>query len=329
MSNVTDGVADQRSVFSGSNRTDLHFSTNNLLSRSGSVTFRATAGRGNQVTVLQDRPSRPSSHCNHGKKRLVYDVLNALESRVSKQRRTQDKDDNSHGVYHDSCGSQDADYVPSDEDIEDDCLSPIEEISDIDYNEDMDGEGGIMGKNDDHSGYASEDSGSDDSRPTMDTAELRLLEHRNNFYAMYEPFHNKATNTHLITVRQYSEIVKILFKPPGSMFDNRERGYRRKYQLQGNVAGRCLYLCGAVVTTYEEVFEVIQEAHVKLKHARDTRKNKKCINQDLVFNGVPEQAVACYIDTCLTVSVHFLCLSIFVTTVTTTYICFLVLFVVS
>jgi hypothetical protein len=59
------------------------------------------------------------------------------------------------------------------------------------------------------------------------------------------------------------------------------------------------------VTTYEEVFEVIQEAHVKLKHARDTRKNKKCINQDLVFNGVPEQAVACYIDTCPTVSVRF------------------------
>jgi hypothetical protein len=132
--------------------------------------------------VVQDRPSCPSSHCNHGKKRLVYDVSNALESRVSKHRRTQDKDDNSHGVDHDSFGSQDADYVPSDEDIEDDCLSPIEEISDIDYNEDMDGEGGIMGNDDDHSGYASEDSGSDDSCPTMNMAEFQLLEHRNNFY---------------------------------------------------------------------------------------------------------------------------------------------------
>jgi hypothetical protein len=50
------------------------------------------------------------------------------------------------------------------------------------------------------------------------------------------------------------------------------------------------------------VFEVILEAHLKLKHARDTRKNKKCINDDLGYYGVPEQAAQCFIDTCPTAS---------------------------
>jgi hypothetical protein len=29
-----------------------------------------------------------------------------------------------------------------------------------------------------------------------------------------------------------------------------------------------------VVTTYEQVFEIIHEAHIKLKHGRDVRENK-------------------------------------------------------
>ncbi len=64
------------------------------------------------------------------------------------------------------------------------------------------------------------------------------------------------------------------------------------------------------MTTYEQVFDVILEAHNKLSLAMDVRKNKKCINDDLGYYGVPEQAVQCFIDTCPTVSVlllHIFC----------------------
>ena len=105
-----------------------------------------------------------------------------------------------------------------------------------------------------------------------------------------------------MTNDQYNTILQIVKRPTGGKFDNRERAYRRKYQLVGNVAGRSLYRDGLVVTTYEQVFDVIHEAHVKLRHARDTRKNKKAINDDLGYYGVPEQAVQCFLDTCPTVS---------------------------
>ena len=57
-----------------------------------------------------------------------------------------------------------------------------------------------------------------------------------------------------------------------------------------------------MVTTYEQVFEIIHEGHIKWKHARDVRKNERCINDDLGYYGVPEQAVQCFIDTCPMVS---------------------------
>jgi hypothetical protein len=59
-------------------------------------------------------------------------------------------------------------------------------------------------------------------------------------------------------------------RPAGLKFDNHKQGYQRTYKLQGNVTQQCLYREGAVVTTYEQVFEVILEAQWKLKHARDT-----------------------------------------------------------
>jgi hypothetical protein len=58
---------------------------------------------------------------------------------------------------------------------------------------------------------------------------------------MYQPYHEKATNTYLIANKQCAEIVKIVIKPAGSKFDNHERGHRRKYKFQGNVAECCLY----------------------------------------------------------------------------------------
>jgi hypothetical protein len=59
-----------------------------------------------------------------------------------------------------------------------------------------------------------------------------LEEHKKNFYSLYSPHYEKATNTHLITDKQYADIVKIVSKPVGTKFNNLERGYRRKYQLE-------------------------------------------------------------------------------------------------
>ena len=149
----------------------------------------------------------------------------------------------------------------------------------------------------------------DDEEPE-DTSEYRYQEHKRNFYNMYRPHYERASNTHLIDDVMYSEILEVCLRAPGSKFDNRERGYRRKYQVQGNIQRRVLYRGDLAVTTYEQVFDVILEAHNKISHARDVRKNKKCINEDLGYYGVPEQAVQCFIDTCPTVSVvlfHIFC----------------------
>ena len=127
---------------------------------------------------------------------------------------------------------------------------------------------------------------------------------------MYRPHYERASNTHLIDDVMYSKILEVCLRAPGSKFDNCESGYCRKYQVQGNIQRRVLYRGDLAVTTYEQVFDVILEAHNKLSHASDVRKNKKCINEDLGYYGVPEQAVQCFIDTCPTVSVvlfHIFC----------------------
>jgi hypothetical protein len=145
----------------------------------------------------------------------------------------------------------------------------------------------------------------------MATAHLPMMKNIGQMTIMQQldpPFYEKATNTHLITDKQCAEIVKIISKPAGTKFNNRERGYRRKYQLDGNVAQRSLYRGGAVVTTYKQVFHIIHEGHEKLKHARDVCKNKKCVNYDLGYYGVPEQAVQSFIDTCPMVCHAFNCL---------------------
>jgi hypothetical protein len=67
----------------------------------------------------------------------------------------------------------------------------------------------------------------------------------------------------LITDKQYAEIVKIVSKPADTKFNNHERGYRRKYQVVANVEKHCLYRREKVVTTYEQVFEIIHEGHIK------------------------------------------------------------------
>jgi hypothetical protein len=44
-----------------------------------------------------------------------------------------------------------------------------------------------------------------------------------------------------------------------------------------------LYRNNRVVTTFEQVFHVMLEAHGKILHARDAKSNKKVINDVVLF----------------------------------------------
>jgi hypothetical protein len=58
-----------------------------------------------------------------------------------------------------------------------------------------------------------------------------------------------------------------------------------------------LYQLLQVVTTFEQVFDRMLEVHAKISHARDPESNKKCINDDLGYYGVPVEAVKYCIET--------------------------------
>jgi hypothetical protein len=141
----------------------------------------------------------------------------------------------------------------------------------------------------------------DDEEP-KDTSEYRYQKHKCNFYNRYQPNYERASNTHLIDDVMYVEILEVCLRPLGSRFDNCKRGYRSKYQIQGNIQCQILYRGNLAVTTYDPVFDLILEAQNKLSHARDVKKNKKCINEDLGYYGLPEQVIQCFIDTCHMVS---------------------------
>ncbi len=116
---------------------------------------------------------------------------------------------------------------------------------------------------------------------------------------MYVPmFRSVKTGTHLITNNKYDMLVNLLQLPLPKGATNTERNYQRKYRLGSNVANRCLYRGDKVVTTLEGVYEVILEAHSKINHARSVATNKRCINDQLGYYGVPKDAVECFVKTC-------------------------------
>ncbi len=53
--------------------------------------------------------------------------------------------------------------------------------------------------------------------------------------------------------------------------------------MHGNIEGRLLYRNNRVITTFEQVFHVMLEAHGKILHARDAKSNKKVINDVVLF----------------------------------------------
>jgi hypothetical protein len=83
------------------------------------------------------------------------------------------------------------------------------------------------------------------------------------------------------------------------------RKWRGQYSVGKNIAGHCLYRDGLNVLTFEEVFDIIREAHTKISHAQDADKNKKVINEDLGYHGVPKSCVQYFIDTYPLVSAEF------------------------
>jgi hypothetical protein len=126
--------------------------------------------------------------------------------------------------------------------------------------------------------------------------------HKEAFYKAYTPYFNNVSNTHLITADKYNEVKQALLEPKQPKEAQLIRKWRTQYTVGNNIAGRCLYRDGLVVVTFEEVFDVIREAHTKISHAQDAEKNKKVINEQLGYHGVPKSCVQYFIDTCPLVS---------------------------
>jgi hypothetical protein len=59
----------------------------------------------------------------------------------------------------------------------------------------------------------------------------------------------------------------------------------------------CLYWQNKVVTTYEQTFDVILEAHSSILHARSTKSNLLCITNTLGYYGIPFLAVKMFVST--------------------------------
>jgi len=74
--------------------------------------------------------------------------------------------------------------------------------------------------------------------------------------------------------------------------------YRWLYSVDGNIAKHCLYLKKEVVTTFEQVFGIIVEAHICISYARNLKTNLSCITDTLGCYGVPVKAVEYFIQMC-------------------------------
>jgi hypothetical protein len=96
-----------------------------------------------------------------------------------------------------------------------------------------------------------------------------LQYHKDAFYNAYTPIWEHVQNrTHLISNAKYEKILRI-------MSSKREKDeapltykYCQQYSLHGNIEGCTLYWNNLVVTTFEQVFDVMLEVHAKILHAR-------------------------------------------------------------
>ena len=138
----------------------------------------------------------------------------------------------------------------------------------------------------------------DDSADGDYVMELRSY-HRDAFYKSFTPYYNTVSkSSKLITDEKYQAILDIVRQPKRKKETALMIKYRRLYSVDGNIAKRCLYRKNKVVTTFEQVFDVILEAHTRISHARNPKTNLSCITDTLGYYGVPVKAVECFIQTC-------------------------------
>jgi hypothetical protein len=145
----------------------------------------------------------------------------------------------------------------------------------------------------------------DDNCYNVEAGGMMQLEHKKSFYEKYAPVYEAVKGTtYLITEEKYQWIVDVLRAPPSKQDKMNARKARATYSLTSNVDEYCITRGGKTVMTYERVYDVIAMAHQKLGHARDIKKNKDVVNEDMGYYGVPRSAVKCFVETCLMVSTN-------------------------
>jgi hypothetical protein len=86
--------------------------------------------------------------------------------------------------------------------------------------------------------------------------------HKEAFYEAFTPYYESVkSSSKLITNEKYDRILCIVSAPKEKKESALIIKYRRLYSIVGNVERRCLYRQNKVVTTFENVFDVILEAH--------------------------------------------------------------------
>ncbi len=145
---------------------------------------------------------------------------------------------------------------------------------------------------------------SDDDSESGDYQYQLLCYHKEAFYEAFTPYYDSMkASSKLITNEKYDRILGIV----SALKEKKESAviikYRRLYSIVGNVERRCLYRQNKVVTTFENLFDVILETHNQISHARSTKSNLLCIKNTLGYYGVPFNAVKTYVQTCPLVSI--------------------------
>jgi hypothetical protein len=127
---------------------------------------------------------------------------------------------------------------------------------------------------------------------------------RETFYYVYSVKFTKMKNSTLITREKYDQIVNVLLELQQLRGRANYKGpipkdalrFDKIYELKANIGSRCLYRNNLLVTTFEDVFEVMYNTHMSLGHARDIKKNKARLDQ--VYYSIPESCVKDFLKLC-------------------------------
>jgi hypothetical protein len=154
---------------------------------------------------------------------------------------------------------------------------------------------------------------SDDDSESGDYQYQLLCYRKEAFYEAFTPYYESVkSSSKLITNENYDRILGIVSAPKEKKESAVIIKYRRLYSIVGNVEKRCLYRQNKVVTTFENLFDVILEAHNQISHARSTKSHLLCIKNTLECYGVTFNTVKMFVQTCPLVGVFiFACVCFF------------------